>query len=59
MVRLGHFVRAGLAAAALGLLAAVGTAACSNGTTPDCADAACGYPLPDGFATPSEAGTTD
>jgi hypothetical protein len=59
MVRLGPLARAALAAVSLGLLAALGAAACSNGQTPDCPDASCGYPLPDVAVTPSEAGTAD
>jgi hypothetical protein len=50
---------AATAAVLLGLSGLLGAAACTNGTTPNCADAACGYPLPDAVGAPGEGGAVN
>ena len=55
MARSGLLARAALAALLFGVLVTLGGAACTDGTTPDCSDGACGT-LPD-VGTLPDAGT--
>jgi hypothetical protein len=46
MKTLARYVPVSMLAALAAFLCTVVASGCSNGTTPDCSDGACGYPTP-------------